>query len=221
MCVQHARITCIVWSVHGRLKMCSFQWLSMIYTSMVITFWGYFKVNWPKFGLRYVILRQLNIFRSESYQGNLNSKYRKNSTGNVIELIGVFFGKSHLTDYTNRLTNVHSSVFLWLYIDAFWKQYTTMKFWYKLHCDVVYYCTLEWTSDHKLHSGVLFAKFTLMYINTKYISMNIAWSVNLLNVNFQKTQLSKVSHDFSVTLHNPVSHNVLCLNHILTASYRM
>ena len=47
--------------------------------------------------------------------------------------------------------------------------------------------------DQKLHSGTLFAKFTLMYIHTKYISMNFGWSncyYNQLNVNFQKAQIT-------------------------------
>ena len=74
--------------------------------------------------------------------------------------------ENHFTKLTKlaKLTNVHSSVSLHiLHPDVLSKKYTRMDAMNKVHSKALLQNTLEHTLLHKLHSGVQFVKYTLMY----------------------------------------------------------
>ena len=73
-----------------------------------------------------------------------------------------------------RLT-VHPSVFLHiLHSDVLCKMYTRIDVINNVHSKALLQNTLEHTLLCKLHSGVHFVRYTLMYFDIKFIWMNIS-----------------------------------------------
>ena len=109
------------------------------------------------------------------------------------------FLEIHFTKLTKqaKLTNADLSVSLHIiHSDVLCKTYTRMDVVNKVQFKAPLQNTLEHTLLHKLHSGIQFVKYTLIYFHIKYTWINI--SLTSLVSEFPKTSTDAI--DTAVTL---------------------